>query len=256
MQFFLDGQLAGAFTHNPPGTLGYDYNVTVFSKISLEPGEHELRIQNGRIGGPTALILLDAIIYTQNVDDVDDAAIGDQKVASTPARSRVIPVAIGSTVGALLVLGLSVFFYLRHRRRGSTDKEANVPTGRRLFILPSAPSPITPFPSHLVSSTDRFTQELKIDSLRSGSAHYRSSNILGPQHSATSDGRIIPFVSDNGFSSGQPTVWDVSTPASSRGRAALEDGAPPPPYEGMIVPNRGNLNRASVNVKRYAGNPQ
>lgn len=64
MYFFIDNRLAGTFFQEAPGTTGFDYNVTVFAIADLPPMEHNITIQNGRVGGPRSLMLLDAIIYT------------------------------------------------------------------------------------------------------------------------------------------------------------------------------------------------
>lgn len=64
MTFLIDGKVAGTFSRPSLGPAGYEYNVTVFSKTNLLPGEHNLTIQNGHINGTRSLILLDAILYT------------------------------------------------------------------------------------------------------------------------------------------------------------------------------------------------
>ncbi|KAJ8520588.1 hypothetical protein ONZ45_g2608 [Pleurotus djamor] len=70
MTFFIDGEQAGTFVKDAPGTPGYEYKVIVFSATGLQPQQHILTIANGHVDGPKALILLDAIIYT--ITSVDD----------------------------------------------------------------------------------------------------------------------------------------------------------------------------------------
>ncbi|KAJ8507363.1 hypothetical protein ONZ45_g10264 [Pleurotus djamor] len=70
MTFFIDGEQAGTFVKEAPGTPGYEYKVIVFSATGLQPQQHTLTIANGHVDGPKALILLDAIIYT--IVSVDD----------------------------------------------------------------------------------------------------------------------------------------------------------------------------------------
>ena len=67
MTFFIDGEQAGTFVKEAPGTPGYEYKVIVFSATGLQPQQHTLTIANGHVDGPKALILLDAIIYTSVV---------------------------------------------------------------------------------------------------------------------------------------------------------------------------------------------
>ncbi|TFK76726.1 hypothetical protein BDN72DRAFT_890540 [Pluteus cervinus] len=66
MTFFIDNDLVGTFELPAPGGTGYAYRVPVYSNTSLEPGRHQITIQNGHANGPKSLILLDAVIYSFN----------------------------------------------------------------------------------------------------------------------------------------------------------------------------------------------
>ena len=64
MTFYIDGEEVGTYIKEPPGGTGFDYDVLVFEKTSLSPGEHEFILQNGRPDGLQSLVLLDRIVYT------------------------------------------------------------------------------------------------------------------------------------------------------------------------------------------------
>lgn len=64
MTFYIDGQLAGSYSKSGLAVTGYEYNVPVFANASLTPGIHSFSLQNGRVRGPTSLVLLDYMIYT------------------------------------------------------------------------------------------------------------------------------------------------------------------------------------------------
>jgi hypothetical protein len=62
MYFFIDDKQQGEFLHEPAGYPVYEYNVPVFSKSTLKPGKHTLRIDNNGEGSKS-LLVLDYIIY-------------------------------------------------------------------------------------------------------------------------------------------------------------------------------------------------
>lgn len=65
MSFYIDGIFVGSFQRPGPEDLsGIDYNVLVYSNTTLQHGQHEIEIVNGRVNGPNALMVLDRIVYT------------------------------------------------------------------------------------------------------------------------------------------------------------------------------------------------
>ena len=63
--FYIDGELAGGYTHVPNGDNTYIYNVCLWASDSIGPGAHTFQMQNGRAGGNGSLVLFDYIIYSQ-----------------------------------------------------------------------------------------------------------------------------------------------------------------------------------------------
>ncbi|KAI0344072.1 hypothetical protein BDW22DRAFT_1327404 [Trametopsis cervina] len=64
MTFFIDGGAVGGYFLAPSGSETYDYNVLVYANNSLTPGTHSLTVQNGAVGAPKSLMLLDYIVYS------------------------------------------------------------------------------------------------------------------------------------------------------------------------------------------------
>ena len=65
MVFRLDGQIAGQYVPPPAAQsqTTYTYNVLVYMNASLGPGPHVFELQNGYVGGPGSLVLLDYMVY-------------------------------------------------------------------------------------------------------------------------------------------------------------------------------------------------
>lgn len=131
MSFLIDGELVGTFVKQPPGTQGYDYNVSVYSNTSLTPGNHQITIQNGHANGPKSLIILDSIVYTYVLTignchtmkltllpiSYDDGV--DESGGSAPVGAIV-----GGIVGGLFFIGLAgVAFFLYRRRRVRSEEK-------------------------------------------------------------------------------------------------------------------------------------
>ncbi|KAF8060947.1 hypothetical protein FPV67DRAFT_314819 [Lyophyllum atratum] len=64
MTFLIDSQYAGEFVRQPSGDNTFEYNALVFHNQSLSHGNHTLTIQNGHIGGPKSLVILDYVVYS------------------------------------------------------------------------------------------------------------------------------------------------------------------------------------------------
>ncbi|KAI0084075.1 hypothetical protein BDY19DRAFT_899115 [Irpex rosettiformis] len=64
LTFFIDDEVVGTYTWVSDGDSSFNYNVPVYSNDSIIPGAHTLKVQNGFIGGPESLLLLDYIIYS------------------------------------------------------------------------------------------------------------------------------------------------------------------------------------------------
>ncbi|KAG9224295.1 hypothetical protein CCMSSC00406_0004794 [Pleurotus cornucopiae] len=155
MTFFIDDRLAGNFTQEAPGAAGFDYNVAVFVQTNLPSTEHNLTIQNGYVDGPRTLMLLDAIIYTQDNGKSEPSSISmgpkvgptattraSTESSSTPG-SVIIAAVIGSTGGVALIILLYLLCH-RHRshRTSSTQTSVTASGGRS---PPSQPYITTPF---------------------------------------------------------------------------------------------------------------
>ena len=64
MSFLIDYEPAGSFARAPQGGVLFDYNVLVFANDTLPLANHTLTIQNGHVGGPKSLVLLDYVVYS------------------------------------------------------------------------------------------------------------------------------------------------------------------------------------------------
>ena len=64
MTFFIDGEQAGTFELTATGQNDFSYHVSVFASDPLTSGPHTLTVENGHLGGPQSLALLDYFIYT------------------------------------------------------------------------------------------------------------------------------------------------------------------------------------------------
>ncbi|KAG6837227.1 hypothetical protein H0H93_013095 [Arthromyces matolae] len=56
--------MTGSFSREPSGDNTFLYNVPVYANASLIHDNHTLTIQNGHVGGPKSLVLLDYIVYS------------------------------------------------------------------------------------------------------------------------------------------------------------------------------------------------
>ncbi|KAF4592735.1 hypothetical protein EYR38_008435 [Pleurotus pulmonarius] len=125
MRFFIDGHLAGTFSREAPGTPGYEYNVTVFSIANLLPTEHIITIQNGHSGGPPSLMLLDAIVYTQENGELEPGSPSSSTISTTGlATSTIVAIVLGGISGlddrrAAFVKHLSISIVDAREFRGS-----------------------------------------------------------------------------------------------------------------------------------------
>ncbi|KDQ26386.1 hypothetical protein PLEOSDRAFT_159692 [Pleurotus ostreatus PC15] len=124
MYFFIDNNPVGAFSREAQGTTGYEYNVTVFAIANLLPMEHNITIQNGRVGGPPSLMLLDVIIYTHDNGEPEPEPSSPPTISNTgspspqksPLRvSTAVAIVLGSICAAILS-GLAFLLYHRSRR--------------------------------------------------------------------------------------------------------------------------------------------
>jgi hypothetical protein len=64
MSFYIDGSKVGEFVQLAPGLPGYDYDVLVYKNTSIPEGKHTFLLQNGRVNGVKALVMLDRIVYS------------------------------------------------------------------------------------------------------------------------------------------------------------------------------------------------
>ncbi|KAF8061019.1 hypothetical protein FPV67DRAFT_1512485 [Lyophyllum atratum] len=109
MTFVIDGNVADTFVKPAPGTTGFDYNVTVYSNPSLEPGTHTITIQNGHVNGPKSIMIIDRIIYTTDIPDLKPTRFNNAGVIAGAV--------VGSVVFVLAVALLLVLLYRTRRRR-------------------------------------------------------------------------------------------------------------------------------------------
>lgn len=155
MTFFIDDRLAGSFTQEAPGAAGFDYNVAVFVQTNLPSTEHNLTIQNGYVDGPRTLMLLDAIIYTQDDEKSEPSSISmgpkvgptattraSTESSSTPG-SVIIAAVIGSTGGVALIILLYLLCHRHRSHRTSRTQTSITASGGR--SPPSQPYITTPF---------------------------------------------------------------------------------------------------------------
>ncbi|KAJ7592070.1 hypothetical protein C8J56DRAFT_886795 [Mycena floridula] len=68
LTFFIDSNKVGSFQRpTVGGQSGYSYNVQLYSNNTLSSGPHTLTIQNGQLGRPQSILLLDYVEYTPTV---------------------------------------------------------------------------------------------------------------------------------------------------------------------------------------------
>lgn len=63
--FFVDGQKAGTFQHNPSGDGSFVYNALLYANTTLSDGQHTIQVQNGQSGDLSSLILFDYLVFTR-----------------------------------------------------------------------------------------------------------------------------------------------------------------------------------------------
>jgi hypothetical protein len=64
LYFFIDGVQVGTFNMAPDGDSTYSYNQLLYANSSMVYASHAITLQNGRVGGPISLTLLDYLIYS------------------------------------------------------------------------------------------------------------------------------------------------------------------------------------------------
>lgn len=148
MYFFIDNNFVGAFSQEAPGTTGYEYNVTVFAIVNLLPMEHNITIQNGHVGGPSSLMLLDVIIYTHDNGEPEPEPSSTPTISNTgspsPQKSPlVVSTAVAIVLGAICAATLSgLAFLLYHRsRRLSNARRCTPYTYNPELRVPEAEAP-------------------------------------------------------------------------------------------------------------------
>lgn len=114
--FKIDNVTKGEFQKTPDGNSTYLFNQTVFAITGLDGGLHTLTIESGH-NKKKALVLLDSITYTKNVDD--DSSNSTSSTNSSSPSGIPIGVIVGPIIGGLFVLGaaLALIFYMRRQRR-------------------------------------------------------------------------------------------------------------------------------------------
>ncbi|KAI0090027.1 hypothetical protein BDY19DRAFT_98976 [Irpex rosettiformis] len=153
MTFYLDGQVVGHFLSVPDGDTTYDYNVPVYSNALLTPGSHSFTLQGGRVGGSKSLVLLDYIVYSQDLEtptatqpfptdsNVGISTIPHSTNSSTfgssisssnstqlrdsqdmsPSHARTIAIATAVPI-CVIVLAISVVGVLLYRRKRNSER--------------------------------------------------------------------------------------------------------------------------------------
>jgi len=136
VDFVLDQEIVGTYTHNPSTSTDYQYNVPVYTNDSLAFAEHNMIIQPVTDAGGNVLILFDYLIYTTNTSSSSASAIPTSSLSPTSASSpsqapsgtqgtssqNNTGAIVGATVGgvaALIAVAASLLCYRRHRRRNN-----------------------------------------------------------------------------------------------------------------------------------------
>ena len=110
LTFLIDDRPAGSYVHNPRiGGEPVTYNVPVYANLTLPDGNHTLVIQNGRIGGPKSLILLDYIIYSY------------EKSPTGPSRHENSGKIVGAVLGSVGGVALCLLGFIWYRQRPRRD---------------------------------------------------------------------------------------------------------------------------------------
>lgn len=111
MTFLIDSHPAGTFVHVPQGGPSlFTYNVSVFANDSLPNGNHTLTIQNGVVGGPKSLVLLDYVVYSY---DNGNPTVAPKNLSKKNNSSKIV----GGVLGTICILLLGLLGFLWHRQR-------------------------------------------------------------------------------------------------------------------------------------------
>lgn len=170
MTFWIDGSKVGEFVRTAPGLPGYEHNVLVYRNTSIPDGKHTFMIQNGRVDGPVALMMLDRIVYTY-----DDGVQAQSK--------QKLGVIIGGTLGGvaglcILAIGFG-YWFIKHRRERAR-KDALAGGASTLPQIVTVQSPLDAIPYPLTSPTNTYA------------SHYASSPRIGTTLGSGSSGQDAP----------------------------------------------------------------
>ncbi|KAI0809263.1 hypothetical protein BC629DRAFT_1106608 [Irpex lacteus] len=156
MSFYIDGKVVGGFWHAPSGNTSYQYSYPVYSNSSLSPGIHSFTMVGGHIGGVKSLILLDYIVYSQDVAPPPLSSSPKSDAASPPTsasfsgptqlqetgngnhtRTAAIAAAVPSCLLALAAIVAGIVWY-RRRKRHQTPARVDQPTEPNITEDPSS----------------------------------------------------------------------------------------------------------------------
>ncbi|EMD41430.1 hypothetical protein CERSUDRAFT_89995 [Gelatoporia subvermispora B] len=113
MTFYIDSEPVGSYRTLSIGLPLYDYNVLVYHNDTLAAGPHVFMLSSGHVNGLDALVLLDYVVYTTDIEDTSESpsapsqastnivptsfALSSQTIAPTSSRTIPIPSITAST---------------------------------------------------------------------------------------------------------------------------------------------------------------
>ncbi|CAK5264983.1 unnamed protein product [Mycena citricolor] len=146
MTFSIDGSEVGNFFHQALLDPPFEPNVTVFASGLLDNRNHTLLIQNGLIGGPSSLMVLDSISYETMPPSLPESLASDSgtpsaslslpsatatpstpasvgsNIAKSPNHNVAIVTGIVVALAVILLIALVLLFLRQRRKEDSSDR--------------------------------------------------------------------------------------------------------------------------------------
>ncbi|KAK0219269.1 hypothetical protein IW262DRAFT_1495140 [Armillaria fumosa] len=164
--FRMDGELVGSYIHETDGTYQFEYNVLAYSNTSLSDEEHKLVMES--TGTKPSYLIFDYAVYTNtqastllsnsttspiftassnpvSVSSTASSSVSSTASPSSSSLAKTFGGAIAVGVLALLILPISMVFYIRRlRRRSSTPATSGAATHPHSLFQPFSQTPRQP----------------------------------------------------------------------------------------------------------------
>ncbi|EMD41418.1 hypothetical protein CERSUDRAFT_89984 [Gelatoporia subvermispora B] len=102
MTFYIDDEVVGSYIKNASNQSSYDYNVLVYQNQALNPGQHTFMLSSGQVNGTDALVLLDYVIYTVDVESNSTSSAPAASLSGLPSSTSSILTSLPQSSPSLL----------------------------------------------------------------------------------------------------------------------------------------------------------